>query len=308
MSLEYKKLLSFTSFLLVAGLLWFVFKYKEVYTQRILVNLEWTNIPDDIKIKEDKIYYIDAELTGVGFNLLKSKYFAPSVKLDFTKYVMIDSLYIFNPQSALVTLKEQLGSKFKVDYVVREPIQIELVKFISKTVPLRRRFAINYNSNLQPTEKPYFQPDSVLVTGNDLVLKDIQQLEVEINDLVVSDTLFMKDIDLSELFDNVKISPSQVEYVVHSSVMTEGSFTIPINIINNNNNNTVKVIPSEVNIVFTCKLSDYEDIGVSDFVINLDYDILTKEYNLVTLNIDVLNDKVFSVRHTPQQAQVLLIQ
>ncbi|WP_438961304.1 hypothetical protein [Nonlabens sp.] len=308
MSLEYKKYGTFFSFVIVTGLLWFAFKYKEIYTQHISVAIEWINVPEDLKIKDQSTYYIDVELTGSGFSLLKSKYFAPKVALDFNKYVAVDSLYIFSPQRATGAIKEQLSSNFKVEYIDADSFALDVMRFVSKKVPLVKDFEVSYGDHLQPLYEPYFEPDSVNITGNDALIDEMDKLQIELEDIMVVDTLYKKEIDLKSLFSEIKTEPSIVEFIVTSGVMTEGSFMVPINIINNKGNSSIKIIPSEVEVVFTYRLKDHDAIQASDFMINVDYNSLKNDYSAVNVNVEVLNDKVVSKRHNPQQVQILLMQ
>lgn len=308
MSLEYRKYLTFFSFVIVAGLLWFAFKYKEIYTQHIPVALEWVNVPDNLKIQDQTAYFIDVELTGNGFNLLRSKYFAPTVELDFKKYVTIDSLYMFSPQTATGTIKEQLSSNFKVEYIQVDPFEIDVMRFVSKKVPLVKDFRVDYGDNLQPLHVPYFEPDSVSITGNDALIKEIEKLQIELEDIMVTDTLYRQEVNLKALFGDIKMEPSRVEFIVNTGVMTEGSFMVPVTISNNTDNSSFKIIPSEVEVVFAYRLKDHDAIQASDFIINVDYNMLTDDYSSVSVDVEVFNDKVSSVRHNPQQVQILLMQ
>ncbi|WOI24132.1 YbbR-like domain-containing protein [Nonlabens ulvanivorans] len=307
MSLEYRKWLTFSTFVLIAGLLWFFFKYKEVYTQHVAVDVLWVNVPSNVKLKDGLSYQLDVELTGNGFNLLKASYVAPIVELDFQKYVYKNGDYFFDPKSVMGSLKTQLANNYKIGYVSEELITIKVDEFISKKVGLRSKIKTVYEDNYLPVVSPYFIPDSVVITGNDLLIKDLDILEVSHTDIAIKDTLVIKHIDLVELYPDIKVEPSNVDYVIKSAVMTEGAFMVPVDVINNKDNVAVKIIPSEVEVVFNCKLQEYEMIDVSDFKAVVDYNDLSEDYNLITTEVKILSDKVSSIRFSPQQIQILVM-
>ncbi|MBF4984178.1 hypothetical protein FNJ87_07500 [Nonlabens mediterrranea] len=307
MSLEYRKWLTFSTFVFIAGLLWFFFKYKEVYTQHVAVDILWVNVPDNVQLKDGLSYQLDVELTGNGFNLLKASYVAPQVELDFQKYVYKDNRYYFNPTSILGSLKNQLSYGYKVGYVSEELMTIEVDEFIAKKVKLQSVIKVTYQDNYLPITDPYFVPDSVVVTGNDSFIERLGSLKVNLGDLEIQDTLLIEQIDLSNQFPDIKIEPSTVDYIVKSAVMTEGSFMVPVNVVNNKEGFTVKVIPSEIEVVFNCRLQDYNEISETDFSTVIDYESLKEDYNLISTDVKVLNDKISSIRYTPQQIQILLM-
>ncbi|GAK90804.1 hypothetical protein JCM19297_103 [Nonlabens ulvanivorans] len=307
MSLEYRKWLTFSTFVLIAGMLWFFFKYKEIYTQHVAIDILWVNVPSNLKLKDGLSYQLDVELTGNGFNLLKAKYVAPQVELDFQKYVYKNESYFFDPKLVMGTLKSQLTKGYKVGYVSQDLMTIELDEYIAKKVNLKPDIKVTYQDNYLPVTKPYFIPDSVTITGNNTFIKEINELVVNQSDVVIQDTLVIKSINFNELYPDIKVEPSSVNYVIKSAVMTEGSFMISVEVINNKDNIAVKVIPSEIEVVFNCKLQDYEMINSADFKAIIDYNKLTEDYNLIAPTINILNDKVSSVRYSPQQVQILVM-
>lgn len=172
---------------------------------------------------------------------------------------------------------------------------------------LKSKIKTVYEDNYLPVVSPYFIPDSVVITGNDLLIKDLDILEVSHTDVAIKDTLVIKHIDLVELYPDIKVEPSNVDYVIKSAVMTEGAFMVPVDVINNKDNVAVKIIPSEVEVVFNCKLQEYEMIDVTDFKAVVDYNDLSEDYNLITTDVKILSDKVSSIRFSPQQIQILVM-
>ncbi|PQJ30489.1 hypothetical protein BST92_00385 [Nonlabens arenilitoris] len=205
------------------------------------------------------------------------------------------------------SLKNQLAYDFKVGYISEELMTIEVNEFIAKKVGLKSKIKVTYEHNYLPIVSPYFTPDSVLITGNDAMIKSINTLEINYADITVQDTVFKKRININEQYPDIKVEPTHVDYMIKSAVMTEGSFTIPVNIINNKNDIATKIIPSEVEVIFNCRLQDYELIKESDFNVVIDYNSLTEDYNLVTTDVEVLSDRVNSVRFSPQQIQILVM-
>ncbi|MGJ8684148.1 MAG: hypothetical protein ACSHWW_05975 [Nonlabens sp.] len=307
--MEYRKWLTFLFFLIAAALLWFVFKYNQTYSQHIPVEVEWSNIPARIQVKESQDIHIDVELTGNGFKLLNATFFSPSVVLDFQDYVTQENgRYYFIPSIATGSIKEYLSNDFKVDYVTTSKMEIQVVEFSAKQVPLIADFEIKYEENLQSISTPYFNPDSVLITGNDKLISEVKELKIKIPTVNIIDTVTVKQINLSTIFTEFKTAPQTIDYVVNAAVMTEGNFQIPVNVLNVPSNVTLKIIPSEVDVVFNCQLKDYDKISAADFKVEIDYLELENDFNTVVPQVIYKEGIISAVRHAPKQIQLLSIQ
>ncbi len=306
--MEYRKWLTFLVFVIAAALLWFVFKYNQIYTQHIPLEVKWSNVPAHIKIQETDSDFIDVELSGNGFKLLNATFFSPSVNFDFQESVIEENnSYFFKPSSATGIIKESLSKDFKVEFVSTTKVEIQVIEYVSKKVPLVSGFQSVYKENLQTISEPFFKPDSVLVTGNDLLINDLKELRIEIPTLEINDTTFVRIIELGPLFPDFKTEPVEIDYVVNTAIMTEGSFQIPINVLNVPPGVSIKVIPSELTVVFNCQLKNYDHISIAEFMVELDYLNLEENYNTLTPNVIYKEELVNAVRFSPQQIQLLSI-
>ena len=307
---SYGKFLLFIAFVCGAAVLWFLSRYNNTFEEYTTITVEWTNIPVDIELDDSsKIIEVPVKIKAIGFQLLWLNYRDIQTSLDFEKYVTDNNKsLVFEPESARILIDRSIGSSVDVIEVDSKPIILKFQRFASKKVALVKDFKLTFEGNYKESGESGFNVQEVKITGNDERIKNLNELRVKQDDIRVNDTLIIQNIDLRKIYPDIKMDPSTITYTIRAAQMTEGSFRLPIVIKNVPNNVTVKLIPDVVNVVYTCKLLDYNDISKNDFEVVIDInEIGNSKTNAVPI-LTYTNDKVKEARVQPQSVQILTIQ
>lgn len=294
----------------VVATLWFISKYKDTYQEEVLFNISFVNIPKNIILNPSaQEIELPVVISASGFTLIWEKIFGHKVKLDFKEstYSRNDSIF-FNFSKSIKKIKRSKTFAYEILSADDLEIPLEFNKFKSKKIPLINKVALEYTNNYLATKQPYFEQDSVIVTGNDDKVNSLKEILVTHDSkLVVEDSLTLLEVDLKELDANLRYEPRKVLLKVEAAQMTEGNIQVPVQLINTPPNVDVKVIPNNVQVIFSTAVSNFEKVNVKDFNVTLNYQSI-KDLNISAApTITVSNDVIVSYRINPKQVQILTI-
>jgi hypothetical protein len=308
MNTKQRKIGGFLMILIGSFLLWFVSKYKDVYEDRAVIKVVWTNIPNNIELKEEATQItFNARIKDRGFSLLWRKIFSKALELDFNQstFQRNDSVF-FNPRTNLERLKDE---QREIDLVSasRATIFVPVNRIETKKVPLVKNFDIDYQANFQPVNILGFQPDSVNIYGNSAQLSKIENLKITRPAVMVKDSMTKVNISLSKSFKDLVFDVSTVDYVIEAAQMTEGTVTLPINLINVPENTNVKLLPEMVTLTYTTTVKEFKYIDEEDFTVTIDYSKVKGNNVTVVPDVSLSSNSIKSVRLDNEFVQVLTI-
>lgn len=307
---DYNKVFSFIAFTLAAAVLWFLFRYNATYTENTHVKVEWSNVPVDIELNAaSREVKVPIKVEASGFRLLWLNYTTVNSTLDFEKAVRSKrGELIFDPENSKEAINAAVGEDYRVLEIDGTPISLGFEKFASKKVPLIKNFKLNFIGNYQQIGEGAFNVDEVTITGNDQRVKETLALNVELEDLQINDSLVVKEINMNDLYPELRIDPATVTYTVRAAQMTEGSLRLPIELLNKPPNAKVKLIPEEVTVVFSSRLKDYDSITADDFKVTIDLKAYKSGDTTAVPEISFSNPAINEARVQPQSVQILIIQ
>ncbi|WP_194852102.1 YbbR-like domain-containing protein [Nonlabens antarcticus] len=307
---DYSKFFSFIAFTLAAAILWFLFRYNDTYVEDTTVKIEWSNVPVDIKLNEkSKKISVPIKVQASGFTLLWLNYAKAESTLDFKQFVKSSNgKMLYSPANSQSAINIAVGDNIKILEIDKKTIQLDFERFASKRVSLEKEFKLRFTGNYQQVGENQFDVEEVTITGNDDSVASFENLKIDIEDIEVSDSLVVHEIDLKKLYPKLNIKPQKVSYTIHAAQMTEGSLRIPITILNKPADAKVKLIPESVNVIFSSRLKDYDSIDASDFAVTVDMTGLTSGEASATPAIIFDNKYINEARVQPQSVQILIIQ
>lgn len=308
MKLKHRKIGGFLVILVGSALLWFVSKYKDVYEDTASIKVDWINIPKKIILKPDQSQTnFNAHVKERGFGLLWHQFNSYHVELDFAKFTFErnDSIF-FKPSLYLEEINEQTND-LNILRTSKGEIFIPADRFKKKRVALKKEFEVNFEASFQPLEIKGFVPDSVNVYGNVDVLDKVKHLNIKSKPIVINDTLTIIDFDLSSQFENLNFEVGTVKYIIRSAEMTEGTVTIPVELINVPESTVVKMLPENITLTYSTTVQDFKKVSELDFKVIIDYKTLNGNNASVTPEVELLSDKIKRVRLKDNVVQVLTI-
>jgi hypothetical protein len=308
--MKYKSIIGFVLVVCVVATLWFISKYKDTYKEEVLLNVNFINIPNYVVLNTDNEQInLPVEIRASGFILIWEKIFGYQVALDFTEntYSRNDSLF-FNSSQSIKKIKRSKTLSYEVLSTDDLDIFLRYQRFKSKKVPVVHNINLEFTQNYVAIKKPYFQQDSVVITGNDAKVNALSKFLVRRDSkLIIKDSVTILEIDLKEMEPDLSFDPKRLRFIVEATKITEGTIDVPVSLINKPPGYQVKLIPDNIQVVFSTAVSNFNQITAKDFLISVNYELIDDLNISATPSVEILNERIVSYRINPKQVQVLTI-
>ncbi|WP_124979940.1 YbbR-like domain-containing protein [Nonlabens xiamenensis] len=308
MKIGYHRTLGFVLITVFVSILWFVSRYKDQYRETLAVQIQWNNIPADVMSTEDDlIFEIPLKVQASGYQLIWSKLVGKSLSLDFnaSTFERNDSIF-FNPDTYKEVIQRELNSGFELVQTIDREYHLPLMRYHTRYIPLRVDQPLGFQANFINLGEPKISHDSIQVTGNNQKIKELDILTISANTKNISDTLTTIVYDLSEYYPDLRTIPPKVSMEVRAAKVTEGTLTLPIELLNKGSN-MVKIIPDQIELTYTITVENFLEVDPADFKAFVDYNNVSNNNQSVIPEIGVDSDLILSYRINPRKIQILTI-
>jgi YbbR domain-containing protein len=140
-------------------------------------------------------------------------------------------------------------------------------------VPIKLNLDLNFKKQYAIYDSIIVKPDSIIVTGANKLLKDIQYIETEkksINNLSTNTELKLR-LKNNYPKNLISIPDSLINVLLHVEKYTESVLELPVNLVNDDNNSSIKIFPDKINVTFLVAMKDYKNINKDEFTVVADY-------------------------------------
>jgi hypothetical protein len=150
-------------------------------------------------------------------------------------------------------------------------------------------------------------PRNVTISGPEKVIDTINEVyteDITLQDLSAS---FSQEIGVRSPHEAVDLSEQKVSVIGEVDKITDGSFSIPFEVINLPRNYLISTYPKEVKVVFQVALKDFNKIPENSFRVQCDYK--QSEDNNLDYLIPVVVEKpeiIFDVKVIPNKIEFLI--
>ncbi|RXP52329.1 hypothetical protein EC396_11805 [Lutibacter sp. HS1-25] len=305
-----RKIKLFLGFLVLTSVVWLVIELSKTYTSITTFKVQFENIPADKLLQNASVSQIDLVLKAPGFSQLRYKSKLKKIKLNLSNVTKQKKQYYFLPNAQLSYLSQQFPANIDVLDVLKDTIFVELGNNISKKVPVYPnvdvKFKLGYNfiENLKST------PDSITITGPEKYIDTIFQIRtvsLKLNE--VYETIDASIQLKSPVKNNqVVLSTNKVQVTAKVDKFTEGSFKIPVKIINVPEGIKVNPFPKEVNIIYQVGLSNFNKINPDSFSVVFDFNQYKNDSIIKYLTPSILqkSNLLYSIKVVPSQLEFLI--
>ncbi len=296
-------------FLIVSILIWFVITLSKEYTTQLTFFVSYKNIPQNKLLQKEPIKTIDAVVKSTGFNILRSRFNKNKLVLN-AGYLNRKSLdkYYFLSKNQKNSIQKQLHSGMQLVEVLQDTIYLNLGSLISKKVPVIPNLEINYHIGYDLSKAIEIEPDSILISGPKGKVDYINSLKLDLLKLqdVKADFSEKVTIDKKQL-SNLKTNTGFVTIYGKVEKFTEGSFQIPVEIVNLPENVKLTTLVKTVQVVYVVALSKFNRIDKESFRIECDYKISEKNnLNYLIPKIVIKPNSLKSVKVIPNKVDFLI--
>ena len=214
------------------------------------------------------------------------------------------------PNKQIPFLNSQFSNEIEIMSVLRDTIYIEIGNSISKKVPVIANLDITYKAGYNLVEKLNISPDSVIISGSKKLvdsIKGIATSSLKLNN-VFDDIEVELVLKAPYKAGQIKMSFNQVNVIGKVDKFTEGTFKIPVTIINTPFGVNVTTFPKEIEVIYQSGLKNFSKITPNDISVVFDY----KQYEndtLITYLTPILvkkSDLIYALKINPPQLEFLV--
>ncbi|GAB4377124.1 MAG: hypothetical protein Kow0042_24360 [Calditrichia bacterium] len=255
---------------LLSLLLWFMVKMSRSYQYTIEIPIEYINLDPGLIFKYPQSGKIEVEFTGKGMDLLRLPFSDIIYQLDLSGAPMHLELNL-SENTQFVKYPSELN--VEVSSIVRPRILVvELDKKVSKKLPVE----LNYKLETPPgyiLVKVDPQPDSILVTGPEVMFSEVQQIKTEEKIFTEATMAFREWFSIQKNSRYYAVyQPTQVDVLFDVQRLAEKEVAnVPVTVIDVPSNLQVIPLPSQATIYVKGGEKILAELGVDDFQIIIDF-------------------------------------
>ena len=277
---------SFLFFLFFAVIIWIFVQFSKQYNEIINIPVQYVNVPPDKLITDDNPKDLKLRMEENGFRIAWKSLFPPTLNIDVDKTVLSNGKLLYVIDDHRSDIISQLNIDFEDNRFVKDILAINFQQKAERKLPVRSKIEVEYAAGYSASEEIRLQPDSVKVSGPDELLDTITALQTvplilkkvksNISGTIAIDTANYKGLTLyTEL----------VNYSTAVEKFTEGSVTVPIELINAPEGMDVVIFPKETVLFYQVNLNDYSKITASDFRVVADFSEVRENQNFLIASI-----------------------
>lgn len=271
---------------LIAMSLWFAVNLNGNFNISVNMPLEIGDIPSDLALTDNLPEYVEVSLSGTALPLIGLYNNPPTIPID----VDDSEVNLFNQ------VRQQMNSYQEVEVSKVEPIlvSVNLEQKITKKVPIKLNWDLEFETRFGLISEPVISPDSISVTGA------ISQMNA-INEWVIDDTLKLsgvKDdiaqvIPISNSNSLLDISLDETSLMANVSEFTENEVSVYIRTRNLPRGQNITYNPSSIIIRYDVPLEQFSEIqNETPYVVYVPYrKIQEDETGFVTPDIELVATK-----------------
>ncbi|MEH6536255.1 MAG: YbbR-like domain-containing protein [Psychroserpens sp.] len=295
----------------MAFLILVVTKLSETYVETIPFNVTYQNLPETKIITLDSTPKVNVTVSTHGFNLLSYYFQNYTYKLDFENITsQKDNTYIWTAEKGSYSLQGQLGQSVKIISVKPDTLILPFGTLSVKSVPVVLKSEINYAIGYDTLEKVEVIPDSVKIIGAEEEIANIEFIEtmlLDLNDIKTNINTTI-GLELSNQSKRLKLSEEKVTIKTNVEKFTEGTFEIPLAILNKPNAVEINYFPKYIKVSYYLSLKDYKQVKPNDFKIECDYnEAIEAGASFFVPKLIINSDKVKSAKMKQNKVEYIII-
>ncbi len=300
-------------FLLLSVFLWFLIKLsKEGYTTEFSFPVEYVNMPSNKRLNQKPVSALVVKVRSHGYDLLQYKLrsFRP-IQIDLEHNVKHEGgRYFWETNTKKNPIDIEFDDNTEILSIKPDTVFFDFNDIKTKKVKVYlkgKRLYSNFKTFFSP---PEIKPDSIVISG----------AESDVNKI---DSIFTKTVKLKALEDTVihtadlelpnnkglEFSAKSVTVKVRYTNLTEGTFTIPVNVINLPSGYVLNVFPAKVSVKYQVPVQDFDKVNVGDFIAYVDFDEIgdNPEARFIGVKLRAAPAFLRKVTVEPKQLEFILI-
>ncbi len=304
-----RKINVFFLFFLLAFVILILTKLSKEYTNTIVLDVKPEGVPEEVIVLNDSTHRLKVTLTTHGFKWFNFYMKTPELTIDFSEDVnKTEDFFIWSTSKGFSNINDQFDKNTKIKSINPDTLKFKYDVNAVKHIPVKVNAQLTFSPGYDMLNEIEINPDTIKVIGPASILAELEYLETE--DLVlknvktaISNTL---SIQTKSIDDKVKYDFEEVEASAVVERFTEGTLSIPIQVINVPKGIRLKHFPKNVKVSYYTSLEAFKDVREKDFRVVCDYNDLEKNSIYLTPRLTKKPRKVKSTRLHQQKIEFII--
>ena len=305
-----KRVQLFSVFLLIAAAIWLLNALSKNYTDLIEYPLVYTDFPENKVFVGEMPRHLDLQINAHGYALLRYKMFKKPVPISF-KVSAFNMNRGPNSASAFILtryLRDQIAMQLPAELQLLEikpdTLFFQFADKVTKMVKIKPNFDYSVEKQFTIKDDIMLTPDSVEVTGPDLILDTMKYVYTdryvlgELNRNYTDRVRLKKEADL-------EYSTSRVNCSIELERYTELQVSVPIEVLNLPDSIMLQTFPSSIKLNCRVGLSKYDRIETYPFRAVVDYNKIADGVMALNVNIQNLPSYLLGYEFNPKTVEFL---
>ena len=303
-----KKLRVFLLFLLLSFMFWTLIKLSREYISEVEFGLTYTDVPQNKLIQNEASEKIKLTLKTSGFKLLRYGFKQKNLEYTLTEIDRKTGTEYYSETSSNINfLQAQLSAETVVLNAEPDTLFFDLGVRKSKEVAVISEVNYEFKTGFNFVQPVELDPKVVTISGPEKMIDTIEEVFTEAITLQDLATSFTQKVGVLAPNDAVELSEEEISVIGEVDKITDGSFSIPFEVINLPRNYLISTYPKEVKVVFQVALKDFNKIPENSFRVQCDYK-QSEDNNLDYLIPQVVEkpEIIFDVKVIPNKIEFLI--
>ncbi|MFS4457061.1 CdaR family protein [Maribacter sp. 2304DJ31-5] len=268
-----RKVKIFLVFLLFSALAWFINNLSRPIIGNAVFDLEYVNIPKAFQLSDTPKASVHVKLKAVGFQFLGFTIRKKKVKIDISKMSLKDTVFYIAPEVYKKQIERQLSYSMTLLELERDTIFLNLIKVVSKTVPVVSGVHFTLENNYALEEEISIEPATIEIRGARTEIDTIQEVRTAPIELGVLNSDFSQRVNLirPKGLKTTIFSPDNVIVTGQIFRFSEKVIKVPVTMVNLPDGVKVRTFPDVVEVLCQGKIADLKLLDPRNFTITADY-------------------------------------
>lgn len=248
---------------------WITTKLSMNYTQRVGVEVNYTNLPASQEVSPKSMKKIDLQIEGSGTALFNFKMFKNKINIDLSGLNPVGKDKYVIPKETMNFIDYSLLKDVRLKAIYPDTLVIVLERLKEKKIPVN----VMVKSKIHPESKivdARQSPPYVIAYGLEHSIDTIGEIDLKIEtkkrELIRES--FSRVIELPK-YQGVKFSPDKVSISVNVVRVAEDVFKKYVHPINSPKK--IKLFPQYVEVVVSGNINTIKNLKDSDIIITANY-------------------------------------
>jgi hypothetical protein len=307
-----KRILLFSVFLLISVFIWFLNALGRTYTAQIAYPLVYTDLPEERVFLGDLPDNLDLRINAVGYALLRYKVLRKPVPISFK----VSAFTMNRPgqdsaRAYILTryLKDQISSQLPSELqlldIKPDTLHFQFTRQVTRMVPVRPDLIFQLDKQFTTRDGIQLKPDSVMVTGPDVILDTLRYISTERANLGLLSRNYSEKARLEKI-KGLEYSGSRVDCTIELEKFTEVQLSIPIEVLNLPDSLLVQVFPSRIRFTCNVGLSKYDWVTNHLFKAVVDYASMNDQQKELGVTIQNMPSFLLNYDYYPKTVEFLI--